>query len=245
MLVIHRERLAPVALAGEDGVAQAVVHLHAAYLVLLHIFLRGFYRFLHGHPVQREVNIWLHAGTRTVHHDAFFRVVALLAHVGAFHQRNDRQVEMTGERIVAGVMGRHRHDGTGSVAGKHIVAHPYRVLLTSERVDGIAAGKHTGHFLVDHALTLRARLHLLKIGFNLFLLPSGSQLAHQLTLRSQHHEGHTEHRVGTGGEYRELFIAVCHLEHNLGTLASSYPVALGFFQRVGPVYRVQSVEQTL
>ncbi len=61
----------------------------------------------------------------------------------------------------------------------------------------------------------------------------------------QHHEGYAEHCVGTGGEDGELHIAVLHAELHFGTLRASYPVALCFLQRVGPVYLVKTVKQTL
>ena len=54
VLVIDGEGLAPVALTGEDGIAQAVVHLHAANAGLGDVLLRGGYGLLHGEAVEGE-----------------------------------------------------------------------------------------------------------------------------------------------------------------------------------------------
>ena len=62
-LVINREWLAPVALTREDGVAETVVHLHAAYVVLGYVFLGCGNGFLDGKAVEREVDVRLHART--------------------------------------------------------------------------------------------------------------------------------------------------------------------------------------
>ena len=51
-LIVNGERFAPVALAAEDGVAQAVVHLDAAQMVFLDVFLGGGNGFLDGESVQ-------------------------------------------------------------------------------------------------------------------------------------------------------------------------------------------------
>ena len=52
VFVIDRERLAPITLAREDGIAQTVVHLHAAQALFGNEFLRGGNSLLHGQTVQ-------------------------------------------------------------------------------------------------------------------------------------------------------------------------------------------------
>ena len=52
VLVIYREWLAPIALAAEDGVAQTIVHFHAAQAFFGDEFLRGGDGLLHGKSVQ-------------------------------------------------------------------------------------------------------------------------------------------------------------------------------------------------
>ena len=101
VLVVDGERFAPVALAGEYGVAQAEVHLHAAQAVLADkLFCCGDGLF-HAQTVQREALEGCLARHGRVHHGALLGIVALLTYVGSFDQRNDGQVEVTCKGIVA------------------------------------------------------------------------------------------------------------------------------------------------
>ena len=245
VLVIHREWLTPITLTREDGIAQAVVHLHASQLVGFHVFLRGSDGFLDGQAIEGEINIWSHAWTWTVHHNTFLRIVALFAHVGTLDEWNDRKVEVLGKGIVARVVSRNSHDSTRSITCQHVVAHPDWVLLASEWVDGIAAREHTRHLLVNHALAFRALLHLFQIGIHLRLLLRRSQFCHEFALWSQHHERHSEHRICTGGEDGEMLVGVSHIELHFRSFRATNPVALGFLQTLCPLNRVESVEQTL
>ena len=78
--------------------------------------------------------------------------------------------------------------------------------------------------------------------YSLLLLGSGER-SHEFALGSEHHEGNTEHGVGTSGEDNKLHIAILHLKGEFSTLATANPVALGLLERVGPVNLVESVEQ--
>ncbi len=78
VVVIYWERLAPIALAREDGVAQTVVHLDAADALLGNKLLGGGDGLLHGQAVEREAVDALMTLTRRVHHDALLGVEALL-----------------------------------------------------------------------------------------------------------------------------------------------------------------------
>ena len=245
VFVVYGERFSPVALAGEDGVAQAVVHLHTSQVVFGHILLGGFDGLFHGESVEREVHIGCGVLSGRVAHDALFGVEALLAHVAAFDEWYDGQVEMLGECIVARVVGRNGHDGAGAVAREHIVAHPDGNGLAGERVDGLGAGEDTRHAAVGYTVALGAFLGGCYVVVDSLLLLRGGHFLHILALRGQYHEGDTEHGVGTCGEDGEVDVAVFHVKHHLGTFRASYPVALCLFQRVGPLYGVESVEQAL
>ena len=54
ILIVNRERFAPVTLTAENGIAQAVVHFHLAYTLALNEALCGGYRILHFHTVEVE-----------------------------------------------------------------------------------------------------------------------------------------------------------------------------------------------
>ena len=100
-----RERLAPVALAAEYGVAQAVVHLHAAYAFLLYEALGGGYGVLHLEAVEVEFR------TRGVYHAAAFgiEVGVLPALHGSAQRRRSRGPR--GQRLLAQRRPLHRRYG--------------------------------------------------------------------------------------------------------------------------------------
>ena len=50
---------------------------------------------------------------------------------------DDGQVEMFGKSVVAAVVSRNSHDGTGSVTGKNVFTDPNGNRLVGERVDGV------------------------------------------------------------------------------------------------------------
>ena len=244
-LVVHRERLAPVSLAREDGIADAEVHLHASDALVGHKLLGGGDGLLHGQAVQAEaVEALLTLGGR-IDDDALLGVEALLRHVGTLDERHDGQAEMAGKGIVAAVVGRHGHDGARAISGQHILGNPDGDGLAGEGVDGIRTREHARHLAVGHAVELRALLHIVEILVHLGLLLGCGDLRHIVRLGGQHHERHAEHRVGASGKDGKLQVTVLHLELHLSTLAASYPVFLRLGDRVAPVYGVEAVEQTL
>ena len=238
LIVVDGEWLTPIALAAEDGIAQAVVHLHLAYSCLFDIFL-GL-----GNGVFHLQAVELQTLVARVHHDAVFGVEALFAHVGSLNQWDDGEVEMLGKRIVAAVVGWYRHDGTSAVACKHIVADVDGYLLAGNGVEGIAATEHTTHLLLYHALALGLVLNFVEIGIHGGALLGCHHLLHILALGSQHHEGNTKDCVGTSGEDEQLLVAAHDGEQHLGTLAVAYPVLLGFLNRVAPLNSVKVTQQS-
>ena len=62
LVIVDGERLAPVALTAEDGVAQAVVHLHAAYAGALDIFLGACNGLFHCQAVELTADLELVIG---------------------------------------------------------------------------------------------------------------------------------------------------------------------------------------
>ena len=213
--------------------------------MLFHIFLGGGDGLLDGQSVQVQVAVGFHACLRRVADDAFFGVEALFADVAAFHQRDDGQVEVLGEGVVAAVVRGYCHDGACTVAGKHVVANPDGHCLAGEGVDGVAAREYARHAAVGDALAFGALLGAFQIGVHIGFLFGSGDFCHQFAFGSQHHEGDAEHGVGTGGEDGELQVTVLHLELHFGTFAAAYPVLLCLFQRFGPVYGLQSVQQAL
>ena len=137
VLVANRERLPPVALAGEDGITQTVVYLSVSETMAFHVVNRSRNGLLDSHTVQE---------TR-VAHDSFLGVETALTYVTALDERDYRKVECLCKGVVAAVMGRHCHNCARAVAGEHIFGNPHRHLLSRERVHRIRAGEHAGNCL--------------------------------------------------------------------------------------------------
>ena len=213
--------------------------------MFLHVFLGSSNRFLDGQAVQIQVAVRSHSSLRRIAYNTFFCIKAFFTYVTAFYQRYDRQTEMFGKSIVTAVVCRHCHDGSCTVTGQYIVADPYRYSLTGKRIHGIRTTEYTGHTAVGNTFTLGTLLRTFQVSLYLCTLCVGSQLSHQFAFRSQHHEGYSEHGIGTGSKDSEFQVAVFHLEADFSTLRTTDPVTLSLFQRVGPVYGFQTVEQTL
>ena len=260
ILVVDGERLAPVALAAEDGVAQAVVHRAVADAHCLDLLDHRLAALFDGHSGDE-------AG---VHAIAVFAVHGLLPCVRVAqivgewgHHLTDGQVEMTGECKVAAVVGRHGHDGACAVVGQYIVADPNGNAFFCDGVDGVRTREHSAHLLdFGLALALGAVLGPSDVGFHFRLLLWRGDGGNHLVLGAQDHEGHTEDGVRARGEDLEGGLVLhtiniaAHVEffpvelafHSQGepygcTLAATNPVALDFLQGVCPFHVLQSGKQ--
>ena len=236
ILVINGERLPPVPLARENGVADAVIDFAVADSMLFHIVDGGGNSLFYGESVQETA----------VAHDAFLGIQALLADIGPLDEGNDGKAELFGEGIVTAVMRRNRHNGTGAVTGQHVFRNPYRHLFAGKRIDTVRAGEYARNGLTGNAFALRFLLHLLQIGLYLRFLGGAGELRNPLAFRRQHHEGYAKDGIGPGGEDGNVvLLAVAgDLKHHFCALAAANPVALHLLEGVGPVQFVQPVQQT-
>ena len=211
VLIINRERLAPITLARENGIPQPEIGLATAQSLFFHIILGGFNGLLHIHAIQET----------GIAHLAFLGIKTLLADVAALDDGHDGQVEFAGKGIVAAVVGRNRHNGSRTVAGQHIFGNPDRDILARERIHGIRARENARHGMcLGDALPLRFLLHIGQVFVHLGLLCRRGEFFHPVAFRSQHHEGDTENRIDTGGEDGHIvgLGAIVHLEDDFGTL---------------------------
>ncbi|MNM83281.1 hypothetical protein D3C81_953380 [compost metagenome] len=131
-----RDRLAPIPLAAEQPVAQAVSHFAAAFAVLFQPGDHFLDPFLFPQPVQE-------AG---VHMFSFSRI-SFLRQIAACDHLNDRQIKLLGEFVIALVMPRYCHDGTRTVTCEHVVGNPDRQLRAVHRIDRIGAGEYPSFLL--------------------------------------------------------------------------------------------------
>ena len=128
-------------------------------------------------------------------------------------------------------MCRHSHDSACTITGKNVVAYPHRYVFTCKRIHCIRTRKHTGHFLVDHSLTLCLVLYRLDILIDFCTLFRSSKHVYIFAFRCQHHESHTHHCIGTCSKYFHHYILVAgNRKLHFCTLATADPVTLSFFQ---------------
>ena len=222
----HGEGLAPVALAAEEPVAQLVVHLAGAVVLL---FQPGDHlRLGLGHGEAVEV---LGVDHRAV---VAHEVAPGGAWVIRLHHLNDGQAEFLCKFVVAAVMCGHSHDGSRAVAGQHIVRNPHGYLLAVHGVGGIGTGKAAG-LLLGQVRALQVALGGvgLPVGVHGFLLLRGGDGRHQLVLRGEHHVSGAEEGVRAGGVHGDGVLAAG--EVYLGTPALADPVALQHLDALRPV----------
>ena len=203
ILIVNRERLTPVALAAEDGIAKSEIDRAAADAHFLYFVDYRFHGIFDLHATHRAA----------IDGVALLTVDALLPSAGVGEMRGvevggnhltDRQIEMTGKSKVAAVMGRNGHDGTGAVTGQHIFGNPNGYLLTCKGIDGKSTCENARNlFHLGLTLTLRAVLGPSDISLHLGTLLGSGNLVNHFMFRAEHHEGDAIDGIGTGGKNLE------------------------------------------
>ena len=242
--VHDRDRAAPVALAGQQPVAQAEVDRRAALAARLQVG---------GDP--RDALLGGGQAVVAARVDQHPLVAHGLGQGGAVQRllprRLDhhphRQAVLAGELEVALVVGGHGHDGAGAVLQQHVVGGPDGDQLAVDRVDGVRPQEHA--LLValgGQPLDLGLAAHPLGEGAELRLpLGAGDQPLGQRVLGGEHEEGGPEQRVRPGGEDPHRLAGLGHLEVDVGPGRAPDPVALHGQDLVGPVQVLHVVQQPL
>ena len=221
-------------MAAEDGITQAVVDFHAADAGIGDIFLHRLNSVGYFHAVQE-------AG---VHHLAFLGIETCFGNIRTLNQRNNRQIEMLGKRVVAAVVCRNRHDCACSVACEYIIGDINRYLSVRERIDSIGTGKHTRYFAVGNAFAFRTVFATVEVCLHFGALLVRHHALHIFAFRRKNHERHTEDGIRTGRKDSKRFILTLYGKLHLCTFAATDPVALGLFEALCPVQTVQSFKQS-
>ncbi len=237
--VHHRDRAAPVALAGDQPVPQAVVDLGVAQPPLHQPGGGGRLGLGDVHPVEKAA-VDLAAGPG---------VHRLRPALRAFGRLDHRQLVDEGEVEVALVFAGDGHDGARPVGAEHVVGEVQRDLGAVERVDGVGAGEDAP--LLELALGglpfhLRSVADPLdEFGHLPLLGGAGRQRRDERVLRGQDDIRHAEDRVDPGGEDADLGVGALDGDVELHALGAADPVALHRLDPLRPVDRVEVVEQLL
>ena len=152
---------------------------------------------------------------------------------------------MFGESVVPTIVCRYGHDSSCPVSGQDIIAYIDRYMFIVQRIDSVCTSKHTGNALVHKSLTLGTMFYAVQIFVYSFLLIGGDYLFYIIAFGSQYHKSNPENRIGTRRKYGKLHIGIHHLKLHFGSLGTTYPVLLGLFKRICPIYFIQTFQQTL
>ena len=223
----------------EYSIAQTIVYFYPTYTFFLNKLFRGGNGFLHLHTVQ------IQSVTTRIYHFTFFGIETFFRNIAPFYQRYDGQVEMFGESVVPTIVCRYGHDSSCPVSGQDIIAYIDRYMFIVQRIDSICTSKHTSNALVHESLTLGTMFYTVQIFVYSFLLIGGDYLFYIIAFGSQYHKSNPENRIGTRRKYGKLHIGIHHLKLHFGSLGTTYPVLLGLFKRICPIYFIQTFQQTL
>ncbi len=233
--VDDRDRAAPIALARQQPVAQAVVDRAVALAFAVQPVDDLLQRVAVVQPVELG---------RRVHQRAVAGVGQRLA---ATDDALDLQPELGREVEVALVVPGDGHDRAGAVLHQHVVGDVHRDPLAVDRVDHAAPQRHAGlRALGVGALLLGLRQHLVDVvAHRLLVLGAGGQPQHVRVLGRHDEERRAEQRVRAGGEDRVVGAHLRARERDLGALGAADPVALHRDHVVRPVDRRQVVQQAV
>ena len=227
------DRRAPVALAGDQPVAQMVADGGLAQTALLQLGDDSLTCFWRRQPV---------IGAR-VDQDAFAGVAAR-GFLRPLHHGDLRQVVASGEGLIALVVGRHAHDRAVPIAADHVVGDPDGQPRAGQGMHGITTGELPGRPLSQRLpLHVALALGLRHEGGDCLLHLWRGQPGYQRMLWCQRQVGNAEQRIGPGGEDRDRLLAALDGELHVGAGAAADPVALHRLNRLRPIDHSQVVQQ--
>ncbi len=235
--VDDRDRAAPVALAREQPVAQAVVDGELAQRLGLQL---GHDRLL-GLGCRQTVEL---AGVDQPLVVAVGDERLALRHlaVGRLDDLADLEPELGREVVVALVVGGHRHHRAGAVLHQHVVGDVHRDLLAGDGVGDRAAERHAGLLALGAALLGRLGQRVLDVVAHLLAAVEARDVR---VLGSEHEEGGAVERVRAGGEDGVVDAQLLAAEDHLGALRAADPVLLHDLDVTRPVDRLEVVEQAV
>ena len=240
LAIDDRDRAAPVALPRDQPVAEAIVDGWLAEALLLEPAGDLLDRLVGAHPGEL---------TRFDEHLVLgvFDVGGVLGDVaaGRLDDAPDRQVERGGELVVALVVGGHGHHRAGPVLHQHVVGDEDRDLLAVDGVGDRATERDAGLLAVLGASLLgRLAQRLVDVVAHRALgVGAGDQPLDRRMLGREDEEGGAEQRVGAGREDGEVDAQLLAAEDDLGALRATDPVALHRLHVLGPLDRLEVVEQ--
>jgi hypothetical protein len=174
-------------------------------------------------------------------------VGSFVSPAGLLDHRDDRQLELHRELVVAFVVRRDGHDGAGTVAHQHVVGDPDGHARAVDGIDGVGAAEDAGLFLGQiGALEVALGRGGLAVGVDRRPVFRGGEGLDQRVLRGEDHVGAAEERVRAGGEdLQRSGAGRFEGEQNLRAVAAADPGLLHPFRGFRPVDVLEVGQQAL
>ena len=235
----HRDRRAPVALTGDQPVADAIGRRAISPALGFDIIHDGGFGFLVRKTVEApRVHLLSGFCVRLVE----WRAVPVR---GCDYDRDIEAVFLC-EGEVALVVRGHAHDSARTVPEECVVGDPDRHLCVVKLVAAVGAGEDPGLFSFGtQAFDIRLAPRLFHVRLDLRLLLRRGDLGDERVFRRQHHRGDAEDRVGPRRKYAYLVLVDAvdfQRERDFKTLGAADPVSLHRDDLFGPV-QVREVQQ--
>jgi len=195
--VDNRDGRAPIALARDEPIVQAVSDRALANAQLFDVGDGGFHRvFFRGAAQGAGIDhraVRFHRGGHLsgVHRGAAF----------GLDDHANGQIVLAREFKVALVVGGHRHDSAAAVAHQDVIGRPHGHAFPADRVERVRSGEDAGFGAVGgFALDIGLAFGLFLIGAHGFRLFGRGEFIHQRVFRREDHKGHAPQSVGSGGK---------------------------------------------
>ena len=242
--VDDRDRSAPIALTGNEPVAQAIVDAAFPQSLFFHVVDDGFHGFMHFHARERtgidQDAVLVFIGM--VH---FFQLQFVV-----FRLQSDdlRDVVFRSEHPVTLVTRRYAHDGAGTIIVEDVVGDPNLDALARQRMDAVDAGIHADFFRFrarpfDIAGIAYFFAECFQFGFLGIVFQN---LVDQRMFRRQDDESDTVNRVRTRRVDGYFFLQAGNVEAEFQAFTAADPVLLHSLDAFRPARQeFQIVEQAV
>ncbi len=238
LAVDDRNGWPPVALTADEPVAQAIFRDAVALAAFFKPGEEGGSRLGRGHtrvPGRVDQHSWLY--------ECFLWLFCWMCTTRLDNHRAYRQAHSFYKGHIAFVMSGHTHHRPRAIAVENKIGDPDWHAFARQRVQGIRAGKDSGHRVFCASLQAIGRL---LVSRDICELCFVGDLRDERMVWSQGHKGHAEDRVRACGVHLHTYTwHSINLHRELKAFRTTNPVALKQLDPFGPVQPFQIVQEFL
>ena len=236
----HRNRAAPVALTGNEPIAQAIIHLFAPNPHLLKFFRDGPAPFRRCQP-RKFTGIDQNAVVMIRVFHCLKRQIPRFVLDDELH----RQIVFFRKRKVAFIMRRDGHDRARAVFVEDVICNPNRHTRARQRMNGVSTRKHPAFFRrLRCALDVVFVLHFIDESQDfLFVRIRFNQLLDDRMLRREHHVRHAVNRIDARRVDRDALLCPLDRERKFRPRRAPDPVLLHRLHALRPARQQLQIRQ--